>query len=483
MMNMYSKAILSASLFALAAGAEAQVKNAALSCSTKPTNYHQVNLASGWTNANGGTVDAFDKSSSASVVGIPENYMGKQDAVGSENYLGLFAAYDPDATDLVTTIGTSLGMMDEAKSAGVTAYSEYAQAELETALSAGVKYKFTYKISLADKSGRAISGFGAYFSDKMLSEKTTGLLKVTPSFVTKNIVKDKEGWTEISGEFTAKGGEKYVIIGAFKDGYSIEKIVDKTQMDNKRAYYYLAGNMELKLARPDRDKDGTFDDEDACPDTFGPVSTKGCPDRDNDGVADKDDTCPDQAGTAAMNGCPDSDGDGIADNKDACPSVKGTAAMNGCPDSDGDGIADDNDKCPTVAGVASNKGCPEVKIDDKVKQLFKKAMTGIQFETGKDVIKKTSYPILDNVVKVLQDNPKWNVEVQGHTDNTGKADANKALSQKRAEAVDNYLISKGIDAKRLTAVGYGQDKPISENKTAAGRAKNRRVQFEVSMFE
>ncbi len=483
MMNMYSKAILSASFVAMSVGVQAQVKNAALTCAVKPTNYHQVKMAGGWANANGGTVDAFDKSSNATYVGIPENYMGKQDAVGSENYLGLFAAFDPDASDLVTTIGTTLGMMDEAKNSGVTAYTEYAQAELENALTAGEIYKFTYKISLADKSGRAISGFGAYFSDKMLSEKTTGLLKVTPSFVTKNVVKDKEAWTEITGEFKAKGGEKFVVIGVFKDGYSIEKVVDKTQMDNKRAFYYLAGNMELRLAKPDRDKDGTPDDSDPCPDTFGPLTTKGCPDRDNDGIADKDDTCPDQAGTAAFMGCPDTDGDGIADNKDACPTVKGVAALNGCPDTDGDGIADDKDRCPTVPGIAANKGCPEVKIDNSVKELFKKAMTGIQFESGKDVIKKTSYPILDNVVKVLQDNPKWDIEVQGHTDNVGKAESNKALSQKRAEAVDNYLISKGIEAKRLTAKGFGQDMPIADNKTPAGRAMNRRVQFEVSMVQ
>jgi outer membrane protein OmpA-like peptidoglycan-associated protein len=483
MVNMYKKAVLSAGVIALSAGLNAQVKNAALSCSVKPVNYHQVMMANGWTNANGGTVDAFDKSSNSTFVGIPENYMGKQDAVGSENYLGLFAAYDPDAGDIVSTIGTTLGMMDESKNSGVTAYTEYAQAELETPLTAGEVYKFTYKISLSDKSGRAISGFGAYFSANMLSEKTTGLLKVTPSFVTKNVVKDKEGWTEITGEFKAAGGEKFVVIGVFKDGYSIEKVVDKTQMDNKRAYYYLAGNMDLKLARPDRDKDGTPDDSDPCPDVAGPTNTKGCPDRDSDGIADKDDTCPDQAGIAAFMGCPDTDGDGISDNKDACPSVKGTAAMNGCPDTDGDGIADDADKCPTVVGVASNKGCPEVKIDDKAKEIFKKAMTGIQFETGKDIIKKTSYPILDNVVQVLKDNPKWDVEVQGHTDNVGKAESNKALSQRRAEAVDNYLISKGIDKNRLTAVGFGPDKPVADNKTPAGRAKNRRVEFVVSMVQ
>jgi len=106
-------------------------------------------------------------------------------------------------------------------------------------------------------------------------------------------------------------------------------------------------------------------------------------------------------------------------------------------------------------------------------------MSGIQFETGKDVIKKTSYGILDNVVSVLKSNPTWDTEVEGHTDNVGNAEANKELSQKRANAVMKYLQDKGV-VNKLSARGFGMERPIADNKTAKGKAKNRRVEFKVT---
>lgn len=207
------------------------------------------------------------------------------------------------------------------------------------------------------------------------------------------------------------------------------------------------------------------------------------PDRDKDGIADKFDSCPDVFGLAKFEGCPDTDNDGIVDSKDECPTVAGIASMNGCPDGDGDGITDSKDKCPTVPGLTTNNGCPEVKINTKAKEVFQKAMSGIQFESGKDVIKKTSYAILDNVVTVLKENPDWNVEIQGHTDNAGKYELNKTLSQKRAEAVERYLSEKGVNEAKLTPVGYGPDKPIADNNTPAGKAKNRRVEFNVTYIQ
>jgi OmpA-OmpF porin, OOP family len=231
---------------------------------------------------------------------------------------------------------------------------------------------------------------------------------------------------------------------------------------------------------PDSDNDGIKDSEDTCPLVAGKSEFKGCPDSDNDGVEDSKDKCPTVFGLAQFDGCPDSDGDGIVDSEDACPQIKGTVAFAGCPDTDGDGIADNKDKCPTVAGLKELNGCPEVKINTKAKEIFQRAMAGIQFETGKDIIKKTSYPILDNVVGVLKENTDWNVEVQGHTDNVGAYEANKTLSEKRAKAVQNYLITKGISPNKLSSSGYGSDKPIADNKTTAGKAQNRRVEFKVT---
>ncbi len=231
----------------------------------------------------------------------------------------------------------------------------------------------------------------------------------------------------------------------------------------------------------DTDGDGVTDAEDACPTVPGQISLNGCPDSDGDGIADKDDKCPTVAGVAKYNGCPvpDTDGDGINDDEDACPTVAGLAKYKGCPipDTDGDGVNDEEDKCPTVAGPASNKGCPEIK--QEVKEKLDIAGKAIQFETGKSTIKSSSYKTLDDIVIILEGNKEYSLSIDGHTDNTGKADKNLQLSKDRAQAVKDYFISKGISASRLTSEGYGQEKPIADNKTADGRTKNRRVELKL----
>lgn len=228
---------------------------------------------------------------------------------------------------------------------------------------------------------------------------------------------------------------------------------------------------------PDSDGDGVQDSEDKCPNVKGLAALNGCPDKDGDGIADADDRCPDVKGLASLNGCPDRDGDGITDADDRCPEAKGTPEMKGCPDSDRDGIADIDDKCPEVAGIPENKGCPAVQAETK--KVFDQALTGILFETGKDVIKSSSFPILDNIVKIMNENPAYNLNINGHTDAMGDDTKNLDLSQRRADAVKKYLADKGISADRMTSKGFGETMPVADNKTAAGRAKNRRVEFKV----
>lgn len=308
------------------------------------------------------------------------------------------------------------------------------------------------------------------------------------------------------------------------DGDGIPDYLDKCPFTSEKAY----GLIDSVGCPIDNDGDGVYDYEDECPNTpkeaFGLVDEKGCElDTDGDGVPDWRDDCPetpleakgytDERGCLLdtdkdgvpdyLDECPntpaeaiglvdekgcelDSDGDGVPDWRDLCPNtpaeVAGLVDANGCElDTDGDGVPDWKDKCPTVVGPAINKGCPEVKRE--VRTLLQKAMKGIAFDNGKASIKKSSYPLLDQIAQTFIDNPSFIIEVQGHTDNVGKAKLNKELSEKRANAVMNYLIGKGVPAERMTAKGYGDEMPIADNKTKAGREKNRRVEFNITFEE
>lgn len=233
----------------------------------------------------------------------------------------------------------------------------------------------------------------------------------------------------------------------------------------------------------DTDNDGIFDSLDRCPTVPGIAKYNGCPipDTDNDGINDEEDQCPTVAGTAKYKGCPipDTDKDGINDEEDKCPSVAGVARYQGCPvpDTDSDGINDEEDKCPTLAGTAANNGCPEVK--QEVINRINYAARNIFFVTGSAKLSPKSNKALDEVAKILADDANLKLSIEGHTDNVGKAEFNKTLSDNRANSVRTYLVNKGVDESRLVAQGFGLEKPIADNKTAAGRAKNRRVELKL----
>jgi outer membrane protein OmpA-like peptidoglycan-associated protein len=240
------------------------------------------------------------------------------------------------------------------------------------------------------------------------------------------------------------------------------------------------------------DMDG-FQDGDGCND----------PDNDNDGILDGNDRCPNQPetknGFEDSDGCPDelpppppvdTDGDGLTDDKDRCPQAAedkdGFQDEDGCPDPDNDkdGVLDAEDKCPsepeTINGVTDEDGCPD-KGKEKVRIEGKKIviLDKVYFATNKDVILARSFPLLQQVGQVLRANPELKkVRVEGHTDSQGKDEANMDLSQRRANSVRKRLIEQeGIAPERLEAVGYGETRPVDNNKTAKGRENNRRVEF------
>jgi flagellar motor protein MotB len=229
----------------------------------------------------------------------------------------------------------------------------------------------------------------------------------------------------------------------------------------------------------DTDGDGIADPVDICPTLAGIPSLDGCPDADLDGITDADDACPQLAGIASANGCPDADGDGIIDPNDKCPDVAGTIEYGGCPDRDGDGIGDSDDLCPLAPGSLENSGCPE--IDKADQEVLDMAMENISFRTGSDQLLKASDSTLDKIAEIIGRYPNYNLVISGYSDNVGNDAANQSLSETRALACFQYLLVKGVSRDRMSHAGYGESNPIETNATAAGRARNRRVEFDLEI--
>jgi len=232
----------------------------------------------------------------------------------------------------------------------------------------------------------------------------------------------------------------------------------------------------------DTDGDGIVDIDDRCPaqeedaDSF--MDWDGCPDRDNDsdGVEDQLDKCPQQPedldGFDDQDGCPDldNDADGVRDAYDACPAQPETVNQyrddDGCPD-----------EAPTGQPTGTG-GQPKYVFTETTALVF----SNIEFETGKDVLLERSKTILDDIAASLKQYPGIRVRIEGHTDSQGEPGANIMLSQQRALTVFGYLVDKGVPVSALEYAGYGQTRPIADNKTEEGKAKNRRVEFHVTDF-
>ncbi len=249
------------------------------------------------------------------------------------------------------------------------------------------------------------------------------------------------------------------------------------------------------VARGDRDGDGVFDDEDACPDVAGrrtnDPKTNGCPrtDRDADGVFDDEDACPTVPGRRTddpkTNGCPrtDRDGDGVFDDEDACPDLKGVRTddpkTNGCPppDRDSDGIPDASDACPDLPGIATNdpktNGCPLSTGPARVEGDRIVLDDIIHFDTDDSRVHHVSWPLVKKVADLIRANPDiLEVHVLGHADKIGTVEHNQILSKARAESVRRLLVMFGVEEARLTTEAFGASKPRAE-----ALSENRRVEF------
>lgn len=374
-------------------------------------------------------------------------------------------------------------------------------------LADGFTFEVAGTLNRITKDGdNRVSEMAYYSADGALKYDLNNLIGNTAWFDPYVSVGGGYTWLDDMGTGTFNGGLGMNIWFSKNVGLNVESKYKHTFDSNIVQHFQHSIGVVIKFGGTDTDGDGVYDNEDACPEVFGLAEFNGCPDSDNDGVIDSKDKCPNVAGLATLNGCPDADGDGIADKDDACPNAKGSKANNGCPDTDGDGVVDKDDACPQVAGPSANKGCPWPDTDGdgvldkddkcvdqagpasnngcpeitqvevaKLNELFKT----VYFSSGKYDINDNTSQILDQAAAIMTKYSTAKFSISGFADSTGSAKRNLELTNDRANAVKNYLVSKGVSESNLTAKGYGEENPIASNRTKAGRAKNRRVEVKL----
>jgi outer membrane protein OmpA-like peptidoglycan-associated protein len=379
-------------------------------------------------------------------------------------------SFEPSYQMLFTEIGAGTGMRIDSVRFNLL-YNFMPEKVFRPFLTLGLGWEHTnvYRTAKSDDLGvNAGLGFRYFFADWVAARVDGRLVYVNLG----SPVNQRQYNVEATGGISFFFGTKAAKDG---DGDGVPDKTDKCPETPKGASVNAEG------CPSDADGDGIYDGIDQCADTLkgAKVDAKGCPlDGDGDGIPDGLDQCPDTAKDVKVDdrGCAnDADADGVTDNLDKCPGTPKGATVNaeGCPlDADADGVADYLDQCPNTekGKQVDAKGCPLVT---KARGVLK----GVNFKFGSAELAATSFKVLDETAAALNEFPEVKVEVQGHTDSTGPAEANTKLSQARAQAVMDYLVGKGVDAKRLTAKGYGPDKPIADNKTKVGRAKNRRVEL------
>lgn len=376
--------------------------------------------------------------------------------------------------------------------------------ELYFGMDALLQFKLAEGSSIFSPSIYAGLGFNAETFNAFNGSAPLGVVldvKLTEAFYLSPKIEYRIGFTENRNNFMPGIGAKF-LLGSGKKVEDRDQDGVPDEVDNCPDQAGLAGLNGC----PDRDGDGIADGQDACPDRAGSKAMNGCPDSDGDGLADNQDTCPNEFGPAENNGCPlqDSDQDGVTDDKDQCPNTPGLVALAGCPDSDSDGIPDDRDACPKVAGSVATNGCPDTDRDTVIdsedqcpntpgsvanngcpelsqqdKETLARAAQAIQFETASAVLKAASVPILDQIADIMRRYSSFRLSVDGHTDSIGSSMNNRSLSEKRAKACYDYLVSRGISPERMTYQGFGESKPIADNRTREGREENRRVEFNI----
>ncbi|WP_396601603.1 DUF5723 family protein [Algibacter sp. R77976] len=346
--------------------------------------------------------------------------------------------------------------------------------DLPTALHVNVDWSLNEKFYL-----NLNTDFSLMSKDRITANRVSNMVSFTPRYESKWFsfymplsVVENNGFRMGAG---LRAGPLYVGSGSVISAFSSN--------NSRQADAYAGLKIPIYQNAPkDRDGDGIIDKLDDCPKVAGPAINNGCPveDKDEDGILDDVDECPEIAGPEENKGCPwgDKDQDDIKDNEDDCPEEAGPIENKGCPwpDKDGDGVLDKDDDCINQIGSVANNGCPEAVIQKLQKDLNNYAKI-ILFNPGKATIKAESNKVLSDIIAILNKYPNAKFIIEGHTDSIGSYESNLILSEKRAFAVKRFLIENFVDSSRLTAIGFGETKPVATNMYKAGRAQNRRVEI------
>ncbi len=339
-----------------------------------------LTIVDAWFQPTAGSADYYNVCG-ARDCGVPKNKLGIQDAHYGNGFCGIYCSK--------------------------TDYREYLQTQLKEPLKAGEMYRVSFYVSLSEYSSGAVATIGALFTDERVGDTVRsvlmdkkvrhlapGISQTVASYFEPQIVNDYDrvltdtkAWMQISGVFTAKGGERFMTIGNFYPA-AHSNVVDLDSLTYllPGAYYYIDDVSVVCL---------------------------GC--NPNTAFADT--------------------------NHVTAPVVQSA------PDS--------------------------LKVGSTI------VMRNIFFDYDKSVILQQSYFELQQLLSLLQSHPSMRIEIRGHTDGHGSAEYNQRLSENRAKAVVDYLVSKGIDPKRLHYKGYGKSQPVDTNTTDEGRAHNRRVEFHI----
>jgi len=335
-----------------------------------------------------------------------------------------------------------------------------------------VRNSYSGAVDGSDTGLSALVGVKTYLNEKVAFRSDLRLDAVSDAF---NGSSSHSNWTFTAGISMDFGK------GRYRDTDS-DGVRNRQDLCPQTEPGVLVGTDGCRL---DEDGDGVFYEEDLCPMTPGGVGVDatGCRlDADADRVFDEDDQCPATAEGVAVDalGCPlDTDADQVLDYLDSCPGTPVGVAVDatGCRlDSDMDGVWDEDDLCSDHApGVTVGPdGCPVLFAEEQDVLV----LGGVTFETWSASLTPEAQQVLKQIAEALVVRPDVRIRVNGHTDSDGTRELNLSLSQARADAVRDYLLSRGVPDDQLEARGFGPDVPIATNETPDGRRQNRRVELE-----